>query len=68
MKAEKIYLITVYNSNGSSTYKTYDSDIFENFRRHREQTFMFKTTGGVNVSLPPAQVIVEQKELTGARE
>lgn len=63
MENDKIFKITVYNTNGSNHYFTKNENVFCNFDHGNESTIRFITIDGVNVSLPPGQVIIEQSEV-----
>jgi hypothetical protein len=58
---KKVYSIIVYSNNGTRRYETYNKDIFHSFDLG-EVSIRFKTTNGIQVSLPPHQVIIEQVE------
>ncbi|MDH3324141.1 MAG: hypothetical protein OEL89_00720 [Candidatus Peregrinibacteria bacterium] len=61
MKEDKqVYVVRVCTSNGSKDYLTFDENVFCNFDYGNASTIRFVTTNGVNVSIPPSVVVIEQ--------
>ena len=57
-----MFLVTVYNNNGSSEYKTHNDDVTYNYIMGNDPMIKFRTVEGTIICLPNT-VIIEQKKI-----